>query len=72
VSFSANEIQKLVDGYLECVRLRDGRLMWFDEEGKLKGKPANLVATMLAPDVLPIGDVIVGNAVITTLAEAGE
>lgn len=72
VSFSANEIHELVDGSLECVRLRDGRLMWVDEEGKVKGKPANLVATMLALDILQRGDVIVGNAVITTLAEAGE
>jgi len=71
-SFTANEIHTLVDGDLECVRLRDGRLMWIDEEGKLKRKQPNMVATFMALDVLQRGDVIVGNAVITTLAEAGE
>lgn len=72
VNFSGDELHRLVDGYLECLRLRDGRLMWFDDEGKVKGKPVNLVATLLALAVLQRGDVIVGNAVITTLAEAGE
>lgn len=72
VSFWGDELYRLVGGYLECIRLPDGRIMWFDEEGKLKGKPPNMVATFMALDVLPIGDVIVGNVVITTLAEAGE
>ncbi len=71
-TFSADEMHELVDGYLECLRLRDGRIMWFDEEGKLKRKPPNMVATFIALDVLQRGDVIVGNAVITTLAEAGK
>jgi drug/metabolite transporter superfamily protein YnfA len=71
-TFSADEIHELVGGYLECVRLRDGRIMWFDEEGKLKGKPPNMVATFIALDALARDDVIVGHAVITTLAEAGE
>ena len=71
-SFTANEIHAIVDASLVCVRLRDGRIMWIDEEGKLAGKQPNIVATFLALDVLQCGDVIVGNAVITTLAEAGE
>jgi hypothetical protein len=71
-AFTANEIHALVDGYLECLTLPDGRLMWLDEEGKLKEKVLNLVATFLALDVLQHGDTIVGTAVITTRAEAGE
>lgn len=71
-AFSASEIYEQVGGYLECLRLRDGRIMWFDEEGKLKGKPANMVATFLILDVLSRGDLIVGTAVLTSLAEAGE
>ena len=71
-AFTANEIHTLVDGDLECVRLRDGRLMWIDEEGKLKRKQPNMVATFLALDVLQHGDLIVGPAVITALAEVDE
>jgi len=71
-AFTTDEIHELVGGYLECVRLRDGRLMWIDEEGKVKGKQPNMVATFLALDVLQRGDVTVGTAVITTLQEAGE
>jgi hypothetical protein len=70
--FTANDIHTLVDGLLECLVLPDGRLMWIDEEGKLKGKLPNLVATFMALTVLQQGDVIVGDAVITTRAEAGE
>ncbi|MGB8344715.1 MAG: DUF3846 domain-containing protein, partial [Ktedonobacteraceae bacterium] len=62
----------LVDGYLECVYLRDGRIMWINEEGKLQGLQPNMIATFLALKVLQRGDLIVGNAVITSLAEAGE
>ena len=71
-AFTATEIHALVDASLVCVCLRDGRIMWIDDEGKLKGKQPNMGATFLALDVLQSGDVIVGNAVITTLAEAGE
>jgi len=70
--FTADELHTLVDGYLECIYLPDGRLIWIDEEGKLKGKQPNMVATFLALDVLQRGDLIVGDAVITSLAEAGE
>jgi hypothetical protein len=70
--FSGTEIHTLVDGLLECLVLPDGRLMWIDEEGKLKGRLPNLVATFMALEVLQHGDVIVGDAVITTRAEAGE
>jgi Domain of unknown function (DUF3846) len=71
-TFSADEIHELVGGYLECIRLRDERIIWFDEEGKLEGKPPNMVATFIALDGLQRGDVIVDNAVITTLTEVGE
>jgi len=71
-AFTADELHILVDGYLECVYLPDGRLMWIDEEGKLKGKQPNMVATFLALEVLQRGDLIVGPAVITTLRETGE
>lgn len=71
-AFTAAEIQALVEGWLECVHLRDGRLMWVNEEGKLRRLPQNPLATMLARSVLYPGDVIVGPAVVMTRQEAGE
>lgn len=70
--FTADELHALVEGYLECVYLRDGRLMWINEEGKLRKLQPNMVATFMALDVLQRSDVIVGNAVITTLADVGD
>jgi hypothetical protein len=72
VAFTSGELHALVDGFLECVCLSDGRILWFDEEGKLKGKQPNMVATDLSLDVLIPGDIIVGTAVLTTRIEAGE
>lgn len=71
-TFTADELHALVEGYLECVYLPDGRIMWINEEGKLQGLPLNMVATFLALDALQRGDVIVGNAVITSTVEVGE
>jgi hypothetical protein len=41
-----------------------------DEEGKLRGKPANRLATVLAAEVLH-GDVIAGDAVLCTVWDPG-
>jgi len=71
-AFTAAEIQALVEGWLEYVRLRDGRLMWINEEGKLRRLPHNPLATMLARSALRPGDSIVGPVVVTTRQEAGE
>ena len=70
--FTAAEIHDLIEGYLECVYLSDGRLMWINEDGKRQGLAPNMVATFVALNRLQRGDVIVGNAVITTRSEAGE
>ena len=43
--FSLEELQTIVGGWIEIVNLRDGRLLCLDEEGKLKGKERNHVAT---------------------------
>ncbi len=71
-SFTTGELHELVDGWLECVHLPDGRLMWINEEGKLRGLPSNPLATLLARPVLQPFDYIVGPAVVTTWQEAGE
>ncbi len=70
--FTTSELHELVDGWLECVHLPDGRLMWINEEGKLRGLPSNSLATLLARSVLRPYDYIAGPAVVTTRQEAGE
>ena len=51
-------------GHLEFLGLGDGRLMVFDEEGKLKGFPINEAATMLARSRLGPGDSLVGDVLV--------
>ena len=46
-TWSLEELQTLVGGYIEIARTHDGRWMVIDEEGKLKDKPINPVATIL-------------------------
>lgn len=41
-------LQHAVDGYIETVGLRDGAVMIVDEEGLLKGKPYNTLASLIA------------------------
>lgn len=45
--FSLPELQSLVGGYIEFARTRDHHIMIIDEEGKLKGKQVNLIASAL-------------------------
>lgn len=47
--FTAKELQGLVGGWLEAVGVFNNSVFAIcDEEGKLKNKPANLIATMFA------------------------
>lgn len=64
--FELEEVQKLVGGYIEIIRLGKGDLMIIDEEGKLKDKQINSVATMVAYKRHAIHpcDCIVGDVVI--------
>lgn len=45
--FTLAELQGIVDGYIEIVRTKDGRLMVIDEEGKLKRSAVNETASDL-------------------------
>lgn len=56
---SLEEMQKLVGGYIERVRISGGE-MYVDEEGLIKQLPLNLRASMLA------GRELVGNALVFT------
>jgi antibiotic biosynthesis monooxygenase (ABM) superfamily enzyme len=62
------QMQEAVEGYIECVTL-DGFEMWVNEEGKLRGLPVNEVATALWESVYGATDVIVGNVLITGMAD---
>lgn len=46
--YSLKELQGFVGGLIELVRLGGGRLMVVNEEGRLKGLPFNLVASLIA------------------------
>jgi hypothetical protein len=63
VNFELRELQTLVGGYIQLARTHDGAFMVLDEEGKLKSKPFNLLATTLyrygEHDPI-VGDVIIG------------
>ncbi len=79
-----NEIFTLEEMYnlLECscvqiIQLHDGRIMWIDENGKLKRHFINPMATFINPKATVLlemaggepGDHIVGSALITDLNE---
>lgn len=58
-TFSLSELQGYVGGSIELTRTHSGRLMFIDEEGRLKGKPLNATATALyeGPDDI-VGDAL--------------
>lgn len=73
--FTLAELQSMVGGYIEPVRLEGDRIMWVNEEGKLQGLPLNAVATNIA-GMFNMGtatlDHIVGDVLLATRAESGE
>lgn len=71
-AFSLEELQTMVGGYIEFLRLEDGRMMCLNEEGKLKGMVMNAAASGVAYGVLLPGDFVVGPAVVMTAVEAGD
>lgn len=61
-TFSLEELQKIVGGWIETVRAKDGRVIVLNEEGKLNGLLPNVEATELYCD--PADDIIVGNVLV--------
>ena len=61
--FQLNELQAMVDGYIEIVSAGKGKIMVIDEAGKLKNKPLNNACTMI---FMQAGyyDTIVGDALV--------
>jgi hypothetical protein len=56
-------LQEAVGGYIEMVKLGDGRIMYVNEDGLTKRLPPNPAASLLARRN------IVGNVVVLTKAE---
>lgn len=64
-TFTLEELQTAVGGYIETIELLDGRVMVINEEGKLENLPKNPIATAVALDAgIAKNDYIVGNALV--------
>lgn len=63
-TFELEEMQKIVGGYIEIIRLNDGRLIIVNEEGLLQGLPVNIEATNILRRDHPTTQYIVGNAIV--------
>lgn len=68
-------MQKLLDGYIEAIDARFADLPpatgWLNEEGKMKGLPANPAATAILVESGGIpGDVVAGPMVLTGVPDA--
>lgn len=53
-------LQRAVDGYIEAVGLKDGGVMVVDEEGMIKDKPCNNIASLIAGTLIYGVALIVG------------
>jgi len=71
-SFTLEEMQALVGGYIEMVPMAGDKMLIINEEGKLQGLPYNIDATWQVADRLLSGDYIAGPAVLVSEQELGE
>lgn len=63
-TFELDELQGIVGGYIEPIRLNDGRMIIVDEEGKSKDKAVNIPATNILRRDHFTTDYIVGTAIV--------
>ena len=70
-SFSLEELQHLIGGYIQVIAL-NGRSMIVNQEGKLHNLRENSVATQIAKGFIDADDYIVGDALIASENELGE
>ena len=63
-TFELDELKGIVDGYIEIVRLNDGRVIVIDLEGKSKDKAVNIPATNILRRDHFTTDYIVGTAIV--------
>ena len=62
--FALTEMQEIIGGYIEPIRLNDGRMIIVDEEGKPKNKAVNIPATNILRRDHFTTDYIVGTAIV--------
>ena len=63
-TFALTEMQEIIGGYVEPIRLNDGRMILVDEEGKSKNKAVNIPATNILRRDHFTTDYIVGTAIV--------
>ena len=63
-TFELTEMQQIVGGYIEPIRLNDGRMIIVDEDGKSKDKAVNIPATNILRRDHFTTDYIVGTAIV--------
>ena len=63
-TFEFDELKGIVDGYIEIVRLNDGRVIVIDLDGKSKNKAVNIPATNILRRDHFTTDYIVGTAIV--------
>lgn len=63
-TFELEELQEVVGGYIEIIRLNDGRIIIVNEEGLLQGLPVNIEATNILRRDHSTTQYIVGNAIV--------
>lgn len=63
-SFALTEMQEIIGGYIEPIRLNDGRMIIVDEDGKSKDKAVNIPATNILRRDHYTTDYIVGTAIV--------
>ena len=63
-TFELDELQDIVDGCIEIIRLNDGRMIIVDEDGKSKDKAVNIPATNILRRDHFTTDYIVGTAIV--------
>lgn len=63
-TFELTEMQEIIGGYIEPIRLNDGRMIIVDEDGKSKDKAVNIPATNILRRDHFTTDYIVGTAIV--------
>ena len=63
-TFALTEMQEIIGGYIEPIRLNDGRVIVVDSQGKALNKAVNIPATNILRRDHYTTDYIVGNAIV--------
>lgn len=63
-TFELEEMQEIVGGYIEIIRLNDGKIIVVNEEGLPQGLPVNIEATNILRRDHSTTQYIVGNAIV--------